>query len=234
MPACDPPTPPDRVLDARPPCGRIRVVLAEACALWADALTFRLGRDPRVEVVGRATSASGAVALIRDVAPDVALVDLALGGTDGGLAVARRTRAVTSPTRCLILAGEPNAWARDEARLVGCVGFVLKADLREGSGILVATRRAARGEPVYWSTDDHPAVDGPHDPRHPTAGELELIRCFARGLDNREIAAHLHVTRQTIRNRTAQIGRKLGVSGRLAIVAHAGAHGLLDAQPVTA
>lgn len=51
--------------------------------------------------------------------------------------------------------------------------------------------------------------------------EVEVIELLMDGCDNAEIAARLHLEPQTIRNITHRIGRKLGVSGRLRIVARA-------------
>ena len=78
---CRPPRP-------QPYCTATRVLIADDERLFVDALELILDADERIEVVGRALDGREAIALARDLDPDVVLMDLSMPGMDGFEAIA--------------------------------------------------------------------------------------------------------------------------------------------------
>ena len=210
-----------------------RVLVVEDHWVWADAVVHQLEGASGVSVVGVATSADEALRLAAELRPDIALVDLLLG-EDSGLRVARTLRARMPALRVVMVTAEPSAWAIAEARAAGVVGFVSKDDLVTGEQVKRLIAEVMRGRNVVSarvaaieasSTRDGAALA---DVRFGlSAQEVELVRCLSHGLGTVDIGRQLSIGPQTVRNKTSAIGAKLGVSGRLEIVAKALSEGII-------
>lgn len=199
----------------------IRVLVVEDHWVWADAVVHQIAAMPQAECVGVAAGAEEAIAAAARTAPHVALVDRLLG-QDSGLRVARVLRGRLPAMRIVIVTVEPSPHAIAEAREAGLAGFVSKDDLLSGEQVRQLIVEVAGGGTVF-----SPAVRRIEDPDAAdaafglTSQEREIIRCLARGRGTPEIARVLCLAPQTVRNKTSRIGLKLGVSGRLEIVAKA-------------
>ncbi len=204
---------------------------ASSCAsawVWGSAIAHQLSLRPGVRVVGTASTIDEALELARLKHPVVSLVDLMLAG-DSGLRFVRTSQARSLATRSVIVTSEPTPWAISQAREAGAVGFVAKDDLMTGDNVWQVVEAVANGGQFYSETalNKHPI--GPQgngaaptaNPFDLTDQEVEMIRCFSRGMDTAGIARQLSIGHQTVRNKTRAIGSKLGVSGRLEIVSAA-------------
>jgi DNA-binding NarL/FixJ family response regulator len=206
----------------------LRVMIVEDHWVWADAVAYQLRSLPGVTVVGIAASVDDALELAREKKPRVAFVDILLGD-ESGLQVARILRGRHPEIGVVIITSEPTVWAVEQARACGVRGVVSKDDLRTREDIHEVLTRAASGVEFF-----SPSVPAP-DPsgaltvnnHHLTAVEIQIIRGLDRGLGTAEIAQELLVAQQTVRNRVASIGKKLGASGRIEIRAKAQALGIL-------
>lgn len=201
------------------------VMIVEDHWVWASAVEAQLSTVDGIDVVGVATTADDAIRMAADAQPDVALIDLLLGD-DSGLRVARVMRARGSEASIAIITTDPSPWAIGEARDLGLQGFVSKDDLMSRERITQVVLDLAAGERVISPSVGGfgPATELPYGL---TAQEQEIIRCWAEGMGNPDVAARLCIGEQTIRNKTSAIGRKMNVSGRLRIVAKARAEGLV-------
>ncbi len=195
--------------------------------VWASAVAKHLDDAEEIEVVGVASTADEAIAMAARVRPDVALVDLLLGD-DSGVRVARVLHTRAPATRVVIITTEPTVWASREAREVGVAGFVAKDDLLTHEQLVSIVVAVAAGRDVFpRPLDEMGGNESGVLPYGLTGQEREIIRCMSEGMGTPAIALHLCVGRQTVRNKTTAIGRKLGVSGRLEIVARSLAEGII-------
>jgi DNA-binding NarL/FixJ family response regulator len=204
----------------------IRVLLADDQALVRAGFRMILSVEPGIKVVGEAGDGRQAVALTRDLAPDVILMDVRMPELDGIEATRAIVQDETSP-RVLVL----TTFDLDEvvygALGAGASGFLLKDAPEEqlvaaisvvaAGGSLFApsvTRRlierfAGRAPGI---ADEHPSV------AVLTPRELEVLRLVARGLSNVEIATQLVVSEHTVKTHVAHVLRKLDVRDRVQAV----------------
>jgi DNA-binding NarL/FixJ family response regulator len=103
----------------------IRVLIADDHRLFAEALEAILGGDDRIEVVGHAADGREAVRLVRDLKPDVVLMDISMPVLDG-IEAARQIRTTDGDTSILMLTGSNSRSDVDRARKAGAAGYVTK------------------------------------------------------------------------------------------------------------
>jgi two-component system, NarL family, response regulator LiaR len=193
----------------------IRVLLVDDHPVVRQGLRALLSTQEGIDVVGEAEDGDAAVAAAERLSPDVVLMDVVMPGTDGVEAL-RRICERRSQTRVVMLTSYADERRAMEAVDAGASGFLLKdASPRD---VVAAIRAAHRGEAVL-----HPSVAAKllAERRRPpaahadlTARELEVLRLIAGGLQNKQIAAELHVSEKTVKTHVSAILRKLDVADR--------------------
>jgi DNA-binding NarL/FixJ family response regulator len=101
------------------------VLIADDERLFVAALELILNADERIEVVGRAVDGREAIALSRELEPDVVLMDLSMPGIDGFDAIAAIV-AGDSHRRVVVLSGSADPGDMEKARAAGAAGYLLK------------------------------------------------------------------------------------------------------------
>lgn len=180
-----------------------------------------------MQVVGAVSSGEEALALVGQALPDVALVDVRMPGI-GGVDLCRRLRDLSPQIAVLILTAFLNEDLVRECIRSGARGYLLKdADDLE---LIRSVRSVVRGEAAITPKAASLLVDwvaqGPNTTSL-TADELELLRCIARGMTNREVANLLYVSEATVKDRVLELFRKLKVKGRVEAVMEGVRRGLL-------
>lgn len=104
---------------------QVRVVIADDQRLFTEALEAILSTDGRIEVVGTAFDGGAALALARQAAPDVVLMDIAMPVMDG-IAAAEAIRDQVPGTRVIVLSGSAATQDISRARAAGAAGYVTK------------------------------------------------------------------------------------------------------------
>jgi two-component system, NarL family, response regulator LiaR len=193
----------------------VRVLLVDDHPVVRQGLRALLSTQDGIEVVGEADDGEAAVAATERLSPDVVLMDVVMPGMDGVEAL-RRIGERRPQTRVVMLTSYADERTAMEAVDAGASGFLLKdASPRD---VAAAIRAAHRGEAVL-----HPSVAAKllAERRRPpaahadlTARELEVLRLIARGLQNKQIAAQLHVSEKTVKTHVSAILRKLDVTDR--------------------
>ena len=220
----------------------VRVVVVDDQALVRGAFRLLVDSAPDLEVVGEGENGAEAVSLVRDLGPDVVLMDIRMPVMDG-LEATRAVAALEVATRVLVL----TTFDLDEyvfgALRAGASGFLLKdtppAQLLEG------IRVVARGEALLAPSvtrqlieevvRGQPVAAAPHEPPASLAAlterETEVLVLVARGLSNQEIGQELFVTPATAKTHVSRLLMKLGARDRTQLVVTAYESGLVEPHP---
>lgn len=202
--------------------GTIRVIIAEDHPVVREGTRELLEREKDIKVVGEAADGAEAVALVDDLHPDVAIVDISMPGM-GGIEATQKIKALRPSTAVLILT------AYDDDQYVfallgaGAAGYLLK-DVPSAE-VVRAVRAVHAGEPVL-----HPAImkkvlariaseatdePSPQSSRAVlTDREREVLRLAACGMSNARIASRLGVSLRTVQSHLTHTFDKLGVGSR--------------------
>ena len=192
-----------------------------------------LESDPGLEVVGEADTAAGAIRLLCDTVPDVALVDINLPD-ESGLRVVEAIRKNQPGVRIIVLSVHEDREIVRESVRIGAHGYVRKdttpADLR-------AAIRAVHGGDAFFSPsvartlaealrEQPAAVPSAIDVL--TARERDVLSRIARGCANKEIAADLGISVRTVESHRDSLMKKTGLRNVAALTRLALESGLLD------
>lgn len=210
----------------------IRLVLADDHPLVLQALDILFREQKGFDIVAACHGGREAVQAIRELRPDVAVLDLHIPG-GSGLDVLREIAADRLPTKMVLLTAMIEDEDMLEALRLGVSGVVLK-DLPSLS-IVQCVKKVLSGE--RWlemrSTSRvlekliHPH-DGSHqEPSSLTERELEIIRLLGQGLRNKEIASRLAISTNTVKVHLTHVYDKAGVEGRVALMRYAEQNGLI-------
>jgi DNA-binding NarL/FixJ family response regulator len=215
----------------------IRVLLADDQALVRAGFRALLDSAADIEVVGEAANGGQAVALARELRPDVVLMDLQMPGVDGVTATRRITEGGQLPgVRVVVLttfAEEANVFA---ALRSGASGFLVKDT--EPADLLAAVRIVAGGDALLSPAVTRAviarctAAPAPGRHREPpalatlTAREREVVGLVAAGLSNVDIAGRLVVSPLTAKTHVSRAMAKTGARDRAQLVVFAFQTGL--------
>jgi len=207
----------------------IRVVLAEDQAIVRAGFRALLDADSEIEVAGEAETGDQALHQVRELRPDVVVMDIRMPGMDGLEATEQITNdAALTDTRVLVL----TTFELDEyvfsALRAGASGFLLKGG--EPADLLLAIRVVASGESLLAPSVTRRLIEaytsGPdRGTRAPiegldelTAREHEVLELVAAGLTNAEIAKTLQLSPLTAKTHVSRILMKLGARDRVQLV----------------
>ncbi|MET9465382.1 response regulator transcription factor [Streptomyces sp. NPDC006544] len=205
-----------------------RILIADDQEDIRSGFRLILDSQPDMTVVGEASDGRSAVALARELRPDVVLTDIRMPLLDG-LEV---TRLLASETRVVVV----TTFDLDEyvhtALREGACGFLLK---RSGPALLIEGVRAAMAGDTLISPQitvrllSRPARERRIAPvAHPlTEREVEIVRLVAKGHTNAEIGAELFISAGTAKTHVANVQAKLAVRNRVGIATWAWEHGVV-------
>ena len=211
----------------------IRVVVADDQGLVRAGLCSILATQSDIEVVGQAADGDEAVRVVREVGPDVVLMDVRMPGTDG-IEAARRLAGASS--RILML----TTFDMDEyvyaAMKAGACGFLLKDAPPES--LVEAVRAAARGDALLapaitrrlveeFVRRPAPGSAGPEALAPLTPRERDVLTEVARGHSNAEIAGRLFLSEATVKTHVTRMLTKLHLRDRAQAVVLAYESGLV-------
>jgi DNA-binding NarL/FixJ family response regulator len=202
----------------------ITVVLADDHHLVRRGFRRMLEDDPSISVIGEAANGDEAIRLVAELAPRVVVMDAAMPGTSG-LAAMRSILASSPETAILMLSMHSEETLVRQAMEAGARGYILKnvVDLDHAAAI----KRVAAGEIVLDAALQRRAPLAGERSRL-TARELEVLQLICDGLSNRDIAARLRLSINTVAVHRANIMNTLGVHKTAELVVYALQHGLVN------
>jgi DNA-binding NarL/FixJ family response regulator len=211
----------------------ITVVIADDQGMVRSGLGSLLESEPDISVIGEAVDGNEAIATVRELRPDVTLMDIRMPNLDG-IAATRSISVECPETRVLVLTTFDLDEYVFEALRAGASGFLLKD--APADELVAGVRVVARGDAllapavtrrVVEAFTALPAASPPPDLPELSPREYEVLRELARGRSNAEIASALVVSEATVKTHVSNVLGKLGLRDRIQAVVYAYEHGLV-------
>ncbi|MGU3359473.1 response regulator [Methylobacterium sp. M6A4_1b] len=212
----------------------IRAVLADDHPVFRHGVADLLAQTGEVVIVAAVDNGPAAVQATLELAPDIAILDLAMPELNG-VAVIRRLGERQSPARTIILSVYESRVYVDQAFEAGAGGYVLKrsAFLNIAQAVRAVCAGGTYIDPCLpaRSTGPHRLVAGPvHDEDRAslTDRERDILRFVAFGFTSKEVADRLGATAKAVETQKARACCRLGITSRAQIVQFAILQGWLQ------
>lgn len=209
---------------AHPPVKR-RVLIVDDHPIVRQGLKRMIESEPDLEVCGEAATESQARRAIRELDPDIVIVDLALQEGDG-LELVRDVHAHHPDVPMLVLSMHDETIYAERLLSEGALGYIMKQAAADQ--LLNALRTVLRGETYLSEALRHQleARSGmPVGESHPvdrlSNRELQVLNLIGRGVSSREIARELGLSVKTVESHRQSIKRKLHLATNAQLVQYA-------------
>ena len=203
---------------------KITVLLADDHSLVRRGFRRLLEDDEAIAVVGEAANGDEAIEMTKRLRPRVVVMDVAMPGTNG-LAATKTIVAENPGIAVLMLSMHSEETLVRQALDSGARGYVLKNAL--DLDLAAAVKKVAAGETVLDPVVNRPASLRGERANALTPRELEVLQLICSGLSNREIAAKLDLSVNTVAVHRANIMNALGLHKTAELVVYAITNGLV-------
>jgi len=221
-------------LTASRPADSLRVLLVDDHDLFRTGLRNLL-EEQNVQVIGEAADGTQAIRMVRELAPDVVVMDLNMPGMTG----VEATRQVTSQaplTRVVVLTISDQDEDVMNAILAGACGYLMKdssiQDLMQGIRAAavgeslisphIAAKVLQRMRATGTNEQDAKTIRAELSDR-----EIQVLKLIANGKDNAQIAGELHISPKTVKNHISNILMKLQIDNRIQAAVYAVRSGIV-------
>jgi DNA-binding NarL/FixJ family response regulator len=193
-----------------------KILLVDDHPIFRHGLTELLDRQVDLVVCGHADSAPTALEQMRQLKPDLAILDITLRGTDG-IELVKLMKAEAPHLPILVLSMHDESLYALRALKAGALGYVMKADgvqpvldaiYRALQGKLFVSKRL--GEKLIFKAIHTSESDSPSPVGRLSDRELEVLAMLGRGHSTRSIAKEINLSVKTVETHRAHIKEKLG------------------------
>jgi DNA-binding NarL/FixJ family response regulator len=212
----------------------LRVLIVDDHDLFRTGLRNLL-EEQGIQIVGEAAAGAEAIRSVRELAPDVVVMDLNMPGMTG-VEATRQITSIAPLTRVLVLTISDQDSDVLDAILAGACGYLLKdSSITE---LMAGIRAASVGESLISptiaskvlqrvrSTSSVPAI-AETIRAELSDREIEVLKLIANGKDNANIAAELHISPKTVKNHISNILMKLQIDNRIQAAVYAVRSGIV-------
>ena len=209
-------------------------MIADDHAIVRQGIAEVLVQSREFDVVGQASDGAEAVEVVKELGPDVVIMDILMPVKDG-IEACREISTAAPDTRVLMLTASNKQTAIVESVEAGAAGYLQKYSDREM--LLSTVREVARGEFRVQGEAARRLLSGmgrgptpmePSDLERLTAREQQILKMFAQGMTYAEIGEARGNNPMSVRNAVYAIQKKLGVGSRQEMGVWAARSGLLD------
>ena len=213
---------------------RLRVLLVDDHDLFRTGLRNLL-EEQGVDVVGEASAGDQALRFVRELAPDVVVMDLNMPGMNG-VEATKRITSLAPLTRVVVLTISDQDADVMDAIFAGACGYLLKdASIQD---VMSGIRAASIGESLISPTIAGKVLERVRAAStSPEAAEtirtelsereIEVLKLIANGKDNAVIAQDLHISPKTVKNHISNILMKLQIENRIQAAVYAVRSGIV-------
>ena len=215
----------------------LRVLVCDDHALFRRGLQMVLEQEPDLELVGEAADGEEVVARAQELMPDVILMDVRMP-RKSGIEAASEIKDALPHVKILMLTISDDEADLYEAIKAGASGYLLKEiPIEEVADAIrsvwagqsrispsMASKLLTEFAAMSKATEEKPQMPAPRL----TDREMEVLRLVAQGLNNRDIAAKLFISENTVKNHIRNILEKLHLHSRMEAVVYAVREKILD------
>lgn len=199
--------------------GKIRILIADDHSIVREGLKQLLELEEDFEVVGQASNGIETIEKVKQLNPDVLLLDINMPVMNGIKAL-KKLKEDGVDTKVIILTIHEDREYLLETMQIGASGYILKDS--DSASFFKAIRDAYNGEAYIQpklAADLIKEFNKPRTVRTKSENELtqreyEVIALIAEGLNNKDIADRLYISEKTVKNHVSNIFRKINVSDR--------------------
>ena len=216
---------------------RLRVLVVDDHALFRRGLQMVLKQEPDLDVVGEAGDGMEAVEKAQEMMPDVILMDVRMPG-QSGIQATRQIKELLPHVKILMLTISDEEADLYDAIKAGASGYLLKEisieDVAEAVRSVWAGQSRISPSMASKLLTEFAAISKRAEERQQlpaprlTEREMEVLKLVAQGLNNRDIAAQLFISENTVKNHIRNILEKLHLHSRMEAVVYAVREKLLE------
>jgi two-component system response regulator NreC len=211
----------------------IRILIADDHGLVRAGLRALLRAESDISVVGEAANGEDAQKLVKELYPDIVLLDINMPGPDG-IEVTRSLKKIAPETKVLVATVHEDESLFQEAIKAGAAGYIVKRAVE--SELIDAIRAVQRGDIYVHPSMTRALLKDPSASAKPsnapleslTPRELDVLRLIAAGYTNRQMADELSISVRTVEGYRANLMSKLDARGRVELVSYARQNNLID------
>lgn len=207
--------------DRRP---RTRVLIANHQPIVRHGLRALLGETTDLDVVAEAESGREAVQKVRQLRPDVLVIDLLMPDVDG-ITATRMVRAEAPNTEVVVMTGAQDDGAAIESIRAGAAAYLPKD--AQVDVLLRSIRSAGAGQVALPAQAAARLVRVVGHPDALSERESEVLRLVAQGMANKQIARQLGIAQSTVKSHVGSIFGKLGLLSRTQVALYAARTGMV-------
>ena len=193
---------------------KARVLVADDHDLVREGICKLLELYDNIEVVGEAGDGIETVNMVRELSPDLVLLDLNMPRMDGIITI-RKIKEIDPDVKVLVLTIHDGEEYIYEVAKAGAEGYVQK-DIKPEE-LKDAIERLIKGERVFPPAIEEQVPEESNNPEQfeeLSSREQEVLELLAKGMSNRSIAETLYISDKTVKNHVSNILKKLSVEDR--------------------